>query len=148
MFYVNQKAIFFYKMWKKVAFFRVMLYDGLHKENIMKTITTRLSIREIIGGVFAMKKWTGWRSCLAVCLASAMLLAPLLQTEVYAAETANVQGTVASGTTAELLMLSTKDGKMEIKIDSTTDVSEARILLPETKLSLCRYRPGRNADQI
>lgn len=83
-----------------------------------------------------MKKWTGWRSCLAVCLAAAMMLAPLLQTEVYAAETANVQGTVASGTTAELLMLSTEDGKMEIKIDSSTDVSEARILLPETKLSV------------
>lgn len=123
-------------MWKKVAFLEVMLYDGLHKENIMKTTMTKLIMREIIGGVFTMKKLTGWRSCLAMCLASAMLLAPLLQTEVYAAETANVQGTVASGTTAELLMLSTKDGKMEIKIDSSTDVSEARILLPETKLSV------------
>ena len=123
-------------MWKKVAFLEVMLYDGLHKENIMKTTMTKLIMREIIGGVFTMKKLTGWRSCLAVCLASAMLLAPLLQTEVYAAETANVQGTVASGTTAELLMLSTKDGKMEIKIDSRTDVSAARILLPETKLSV------------
>ena len=80
-----------------------------------------------------MKKWTGWRNCLAMCLAVTMLLTPFLQTEVYAAETANVQGTVASGTTAELLMLSTKDGKMEIKIDSSTDVSEARILLPETE---------------
>ena len=56
-------------MWKKVAFFEVMLYDGLHKENIMKTTTTKLMIRQIIGGVFTMKKWTGWRSCLAVCLA-------------------------------------------------------------------------------
>ena len=44
MFYVNQKAIFFYKMWKKVAFFSVMLYDGLHKGNIMKTTTTKLMI--------------------------------------------------------------------------------------------------------
>ena len=75
-------------MWKKVAFLEVMLYDGLHKENIMKTTMTKLIMREIIGGVFTMKKLTGWRSCLAVCLASAMLLAPLLQTEVYAAETA------------------------------------------------------------
>lgn len=49
-----------------------------------------------------MKKWTGWRNCLAMCLAVTMLLTPFLQTEVYAAETANVQGTVASGTTAEL----------------------------------------------
>ncbi len=83
-----------------------------------------------------MKKWTGWKICLAACLAAAMILTPLLQTEVCAAATATVQGTVASGTTAELLMLSTKDGKMEIKIDSSTDVSEARILLPETKLSV------------
>ena len=42
-----------------------------------------------------MKKWTGWRNCLAMCLAVTMLLTPFLQTEVYAAETANVQGTVA-----------------------------------------------------
>ena len=83
-----------------------------------------------------MKKWTGWKICLAACLAVAMILTPRLQTEVYAAETATVQGTVASGTTAELLLLATKDGKMEIKIDSSTDVSEARILLPETKLSV------------
>lgn len=123
-------------MWKKVAFFEDMLYHGLHKENIMKTTIVKLIMRQVTGGVFTMKKWTGWRSCLAVCLAAAMMLAPLLQTEVYAAETANVQGTVASGTTAELLMLSTEDGKMEIKIDSSTDVSEARILLPETKLSV------------
>ena len=123
-------------MWKKVAFFEDMLYHGLHKENIMKTTIVKLIMRQVTGGGFTMKKWTGWRSCLAVCLAAAMMLAPLLQTEVYAAETANVQGTVASGTTAELLMLSTEDGKMEIKIDSSTDVSEARILLPETKLSV------------
>ena len=67
-------------MWKKVAFLEVMLYDGLHKENIMKTTMTKLIMREIIGGVFTMKKLTGWRSCLAVCLASALLFAPLLQT--------------------------------------------------------------------
>ncbi len=83
-----------------------------------------------------MKQRTGWKICMAVCLAAAMMLTPFLQTKVYAAETSNVQGTVATGTTSELLMLSTKDGKMEIKIDSTTDVSEARILLPETKLSV------------
>ena len=43
-------------MWKKVAFLEVMLYDGLHKENIMKTTMTKLIMREIIGGVFTMKK--------------------------------------------------------------------------------------------
>ena len=83
-----------------------------------------------------MKKWIGWKICLAVCLIAGLVITPLFRPEVYAAETTTVQGTVASGTTAELLMLSTKDGKMEIKIDSSTDVSEARILLPETKLSV------------
>ena len=34
-------------MWKKVAFFELMLYDGLHKENIMKTITTKLMIDKL-----------------------------------------------------------------------------------------------------
>ena len=28
-----------------------------------------------------MKKWTGWRNCLAMCLAVTMLLTPFLQTE-------------------------------------------------------------------
>lgn len=82
-----------------------------------------------------MKKWIGMRIFLAVCLMAGLVVSPLLGEKAYAAET-TVQGTVAAGTTADLLMLSTKDGKMEIKIDGSTDVSEARILLPETKLSV------------
>lgn len=61
---------------------------------------------------------------------------PVCEMTAQAAETATVQGTVATGTTSDLLILSTSDGKMEIKIDSSTDVSEARILLPETKLTV------------
>ncbi len=82
-----------------------------------------------------MRKWMGMRICLAVCLMVGLMVSPLLGANAYAAET-TVQGTVATGTTSDMLMLSTKDGKMEIKIDSSTDVSEARILLPETKLSV------------
>lgn len=83
-----------------------------------------------------MKKWTGWKICLVVCLIAGLVITPLFGPEVYAAETTTVQGTVASGTTADLLLLETKDGKMELKIDSNTDVSEARILLPQTKLTV------------
>ena len=61
-----------------------------------------------------MKKKTGWIIGLTLCLVAALVMMPFLQTKVLAAETANVQGTVASGTTAELLLLSTKDGKLEI----------------------------------
>ncbi len=82
-----------------------------------------------------MKKWVKSKIALALCVAAVLFLAPVMQTKVYAAETV-VQGTVASGTTSSLLLLTTKDGKMEIKMDGTTDVSEARILLPGTKLSV------------
>lgn len=82
-----------------------------------------------------MRKWIGMRICLAVCLIVGLMISLLPGANAYAAET-TVQGTVATGTTSDMLMLSTKDGKMEIKIDSSTDVSEARILLPETKLSV------------
>ena len=51
-----------------------------------------------------MKKWMGWKICLAVCLIAGLVITPLFGPEVYAAETTTVQGTVASGTTAELLM--------------------------------------------
>lgn len=82
-----------------------------------------------------MKKWVKGKITLMLCMAAVLFLTPVMQTRVYAAETV-VQGTVASGTTSGLLLLTTKDGKMEIKMDSNTDVSEARILLPGTKLSV------------
>ena len=51
--------------------------------------------------------------------------------QVRAAEViATVYGTILSGTTEELLMLSTAQGKMEIKLDSNTDASACKILLP------------------
>lgn len=49
---------------------------------------------------------------------------------------ATVQGKVLSGTTSELLKLSTKDGDMEIKLDSGTDTSACKILLPDNKISV------------
>ena len=51
--------------------------------------------------------------------------------QVRAAEViATVYGTILSGTTEELLMLSTAQGKMEIKLDANTDASACKILLP------------------
>lgn len=49
---------------------------------------------------------------------------------------ATVEGTVMSGTTADLLKLSTKGGNMEIKLDSGTDASACKILLPDKKINV------------
>lgn len=74
---------------------------------------------------------------LAVSLILGMFLMPVSQLKVQAAEViATVEGTVMSGTTSELLLLSTKEGKMEIKLDSSTDTSGCKILLPDHKVSV------------
>ena len=63
----------------------------------------------------------------AALLVSLMLLSAFLPAgvmQVRAAEViATVYGTILSGTTEELLMLSTAQGKMEIKLDANTDAS-------------------------
>lgn len=72
---------------------------------------------------------------LTAVLVIGMLLIPTEQMQVHAEEAfATVQGTVMKGTTSNLLLLDTKEGKMEIKIDSTTDTSTAKILLTDTKI--------------
>lgn len=77
------------------------------------------------------------KTCLAICLALSMIMIPANQLKVQAAEVvATVEGTVLSGTTSELLLLSTKDGKMEIKLDSNTDTSACKILIPDNKVSV------------
>ncbi len=74
---------------------------------------------------------------MSICLMLGMILFPVNQNKVQAAEViATVQGTVMSGTTADLLKLSTEDGKMEIKLDSGTDTSACKILLPGTSISV------------
>lgn len=82
-----------------------------------------------------MKKRMKIRLAVTFCLLIGFFVSSFGEMAVFAAETATVQGTVVAGTTSDLLLLSTKDGKMEIKIDSSTDMSEAKILLPETKLT-------------
>lgn len=84
-----------------------------------------------------MKKSRVAKICMAVCLVIGLTIMPTNQFEVQAAEViATVQGTVMSGTTSELLKLSTKEGNMEIKLDSGTDTSDYKILLPNKKISV------------
>lgn len=84
-----------------------------------------------------MKKDRIARICMTVCLVLGMFLVPINEVKVQAAEViATVQGTIMSGTTSEILKLSTKEGNMEIKLDSGTDVSACKILLPGQKISV------------
>ena len=82
-----------------------------------------------------MKKNRMIKACMALFLIFGMFIMPVGQLKVQAAEViATVEGTVMSGTTSELLLLSTKEGKMEIKLDSDTDTSGCKILLPDYKV--------------
>lgn len=84
-----------------------------------------------------MKRDKFAKLCLAVCLVCGMTTAPMNSLEIQAAEViATVQGTVASGTTSELLRLSTKEGEMQIKLDSGTDTSGCKILLTDSKVTV------------
>ena len=78
-----------------------------------------------------MKKHTVTKFCIMLCLAFGVLMSAPNQMRVQAAEViATVQGSVMAGTTNDLLKLSTKEGNMEIKIDSGTDASACKVLLP------------------
>ncbi len=74
----------------------------------------------------------------AVCAVACVLLLPANQLEARAssAVVATVQGKVMSGTTSDLLKLSTKEGDMEIKLDSGTDTSSCKILLPGKQITV------------
>lgn len=86
---------------------------------------------------YKMKKYRIAVLGMAVCLVLGTVMLPENRMEVQAADIiATVPGTVASGTTSELLRLATKDGEMLIKLDSTTDTSECKILLPDKKVSV------------
>lgn len=75
--------------------------------------------------------------CMAACLVFGILSGPAHRMTVQAAEViATVQGSVMSGTTTELLKLSTKEGNMEIKLDSGTDASACKILLPGSNINV------------
>lgn len=78
-----------------------------------------------------MKKHYIAKICITFCLIFGMIFLPANLLNVQAAEIiATVQGTVLSGTTSDILQLSTKEGNMQIKLDSETDASACKILLP------------------
>lgn len=83
-----------------------------------------------------MRKCRIVQKCMAVCLALGLLIIAGDPLTVRAEEAITVQGTVQSGTTSELLLLSTDGGRMEIKLDSGTDTSACKILLPGKKISV------------
>lgn len=73
----------------------------------------------------------------ALLLALGLFLLPANRLVVCADEvTATVEGTILSGTTADILKLSTKEGDMEIKLDGGTDASACKILLPDMKIKV------------
>ena len=84
-----------------------------------------------------MKKNKFAKGWLTACLVMGLTTGLHPGVTVQAAEViATVSGTVRSGTTAELLLLSTKEGNMEIKIDSGTDASACKVLLPGESISV------------
>lgn len=86
------------------------------------------------GGIDMRTRGTA-KLCIAFCLIFALVMIPGNRLMVQAEEV-TVGGTVMSGTTSELLLLSTKEGKMEIKIDSGTDTSGCKVLLPDKKVNV------------
>ena len=77
--------------------------------------------------------------CAAGCVAFGLMLLPVagMSMEVQAAEIiATVQGKVMEGTTSQLLLLDTSDGRMEIKIDAESNTSGCKILLPSKSISV------------
>lgn len=84
-----------------------------------------------------MKRYGITKICMTICLVFGMIFLPANQLKAQAAEIiATVHGTILSGTTSDLLLLSTKQGKMEIKLDSSTDTSDCKILLPDREISV------------
>lgn len=74
---------------------------------------------------------------MAYGLALGIAFCPAVRLDAQAVEAfATVEGTVLSGTTSELLLLSTKEGRMEIKLDSNTDASACKVLLPGREISV------------
>lgn len=84
-----------------------------------------------------MKKSKMTKLCTTLCLVLGLVFMPFNKIPIQAAEIiATVQGTVLTGTTSDLLQLSTKEGNMQIKLDSGTDASACKILLPGKSINV------------
>lgn len=81
-----------------------------------------------------------FRRFLASAIALVIAVVTLQTMPVMAESTITVKGTVSSDTTTSILFLSTSDGMMQIKLDSTTDVSSCKLLLPNKNVTVtCTY---------
>lgn len=91
-----------------------------------------------------MKRTGIVKKYIAVCLLLGLIIMPVNRLNVHAEEIiATVEGTVLTGTTSEWLKFSTKEGLMEIKLDSNTDTSACKILLPDKKIYVSvSYNPA------
>lgn len=102
----------------------------MYLHNLTKNIIT--VFREVS---VKMKKLKIAKLWITICFVLGMMLMP---ENLIRAEASNiiatVQGTVSSKTTSDILYLSTKDGMMEIKLDSNTDVSGIKLLLPNSRV--------------
>lgn len=84
-----------------------------------------------------MRKYRIAKVLAELCLAFGIIMIPASQLKAQAAEViATVEGTVLSETTSGVLCLSTKEGDMQIKLDSDTDTSECKILLSDQKVKV------------
>ncbi len=84
-----------------------------------------------------MKKHRIVQWCMALCMALGLLILPAARMDAQAAEViATVRGTVMKGTTSQLMYLDTSSGKMEVKIDGSTDTSGCKFLLPGKVISV------------
>lgn len=75
----------------------------------------------------------------AVTMIMVLTIALVVPTKIQAAEM-TFSGTVSDATTADKIYLSTSGGTVEIKIDSDTDTSNAKFILPGNSLTAYCYR--------
>ena len=112
-------------------------YYMMDLHNSYRPCKGRAAKEEIPDGGEVMKRQGIWKTGLALVLAIGILIAPAAGIRAQAAEViATVYGSVMSGTTSDLLLLSTKEGKMEIKLDAATDASACKVLLPGREISV------------
>lgn len=84
-----------------------------------------------------MKRFRIAALSMAVCVVLGLVIIPINHISVQAEEIiATITGTVLTGTTSELIQLSTKDGKVEIKLDSRTDTNSFKTIIPDKKINV------------
>lgn len=82
-----------------------------------------------------MKKLMKVKLWLTICFVLCIMMMPKNQMKAEAADIiATVHGTVSSKTTGDLLYLSTPEGMMNIKLDSNTEVTGIKLLLPNSSV--------------